>query len=384
MNRSAVLCLLMGVAIAGAWLGPLVKAQDRNFAGSVQGSYLYVPTEERGRDLGFDGFTTELSLKLAVDFTDDVSANVKVCYGCHGFEADMAYADFRVADEFNVRIGRFNPAFGEFPLRHDPANHATTDKPLPYDMGRMLHWDTFNGGVLPSPYVDNGIEINGTHWFGDSVQTDYAVYAVSGFRGSDQAEDFNFKESRSGEAYYTDNNSQPAAGARLALTLNLGPDFTATLGGSGMAGHYDPNRKLGYMILGGDLYLRIRRAQIRAEYLLRYTEMALTEDPEARFKYGPDADGNFDDWFIKEGFYAEAVVPVGEHVELLGRFDGLRRRGNVLASSRLSKDAQVLRYTAGLNVLIGYSLRVKLTGEYYTFNDLDDEIAANVGVAAVY
>jgi len=59
---------------------------------------------------------------------------VKVCYGCHGFEVGMAYFDFRVVDELNFRVGRFIPAFGDFPLRHDPANHRTSDKPLAYDM----------------------------------------------------------------------------------------------------------------------------------------------------------------------------------------------------------------------------------------------------------
>ena len=38
-----------------------------------------------------------------------------------------------------VPFGRFTPSFGDFPVRHDPANHRTNDKPLPYDMGRMLH-----------------------------------------------------------------------------------------------------------------------------------------------------------------------------------------------------------------------------------------------------
>ena len=66
----------------------------------------------------------------------------------------MAFFDLRVNDELNFRVGRFTPAFGEFPLRHDPANHRTSDKPLPYDMGRMLHLQEFNLGVLPAPWGD--------------------------------------------------------------------------------------------------------------------------------------------------------------------------------------------------------------------------------------
>jgi len=33
-----------------------------------------------------NAFTTEASLKLAVDVSEHISANVKLCYGCHGFE----------------------------------------------------------------------------------------------------------------------------------------------------------------------------------------------------------------------------------------------------------------------------------------------------------
>ena len=132
-------------------------------AGSAQVDYHFVPTAHDAKAFpnGFDGFTTELAGKLAVDFSERVSANLKVCYGCHGFEADMMYFDFRVADELNFRAGRFRPSFGAFNLRHDPANHRSSDKPLPYDMGRMLRMRQWNLGVLPSPFPDNGLEIDG-------------------------------------------------------------------------------------------------------------------------------------------------------------------------------------------------------------------------------
>ena len=153
-------------------LGPVrcrdaARSQESNFAGSIQTNYMGVPTDPDARKQALDGFTNELSLKVAVDLTDHVSANVKLCYGCHGVEVGMAFVDLRVADELNFRVGRFTPAFGDFPLRHDPANHRTSDKPLPYDMGRMLRLREWNMGVLPAPYVDQGIEINGTHWFGE-------------------------------------------------------------------------------------------------------------------------------------------------------------------------------------------------------------------------
>lgn len=368
--------LALGLLASPAW------AQDieRNFAGSAQLDYFAVPTTMPARPLGFDGFTTELSLKVAVDFTERLSANIKICYGCHGFETDMAYVDLRVADELNFRVGRMNPSFGDFPLRHDPANHKANSKPLPYDMGRMLRRDEWNMSVLPSPYVDNGLEINGTHWFGDDVQLDYAAYIVSGLKGSPDGTDLDFIQSRSGSLYYVDNNSEPAFGGRVALTLNFSDNVNATLGGSGMYGHYDPTASLGYFIAGADLYLRIEQLSVRAEYLLRRTEMALGDNPEAKFRYQfTDPSKSF---FVKDGFYVEAELPILPVLEAFARFDGLRRAGNVPVNSGLRSKSAVLRYTAGLNLIIFQGLRIKLSGEFWDFSDFKDEVGLHLGVVA--
>src|SRR5262245_47770739 len=141
------------VAVTALGVGAALAA-DVNFAGSVQLDYLLVPTDDLARDFVFDGFTTELSLKLSADVSDHIAAQVKTCYGCHGFEIGAAYVDFRATDDLTFRAGRFVPNFGDFPARHDPANHLTSDKPLPYDMGRMLHLRDWNMSILPSPYVD--------------------------------------------------------------------------------------------------------------------------------------------------------------------------------------------------------------------------------------
>ena len=377
---------LLGVGMSAA-IGAPVHGQDRNFAGSVQASYLYVQDKDKDakpRDMAFDGFTTELSMKLAVDFNEHISTNVKVCYGCHGFDVDMAFVDLTAFDELRFRVGRFNPSFGEFPLRHDPANHRTVDKPLPYDMGRMLRLREWTMGVLPSPYVDNGLEVAGTHWFGLALQFDYAAYVVSGLRGENDATDFDFTQSRSGSSYYVDNNSKPSTGGRVAFTLDLSDlETTFTLGGSGMYGTYDPDSKLSYWVAGTDFYARIKTFELRGEYLLRRTEMDLGADPASKFKYGPNKKGQFDRYFLKDGFYLEALVPVLPRLELIGRFDGLRRRGNVAATSALRKESAVLRYTFGADISVGHGVRVKLSGEFYDFSDFKDEIAATLGVVAV-
>lgn len=375
MNR-ATLVLLGSLATAST---ASAQELERNFAGSAQLDYLAVPSTVRARGFTFDGFTTELAVKLAVDFTEHFSANIKICYGCHGFETDMAYVDLRVVDQVNFRVGRMNPAFGDFLLRHDPANHRANSKPLPYDMGRMLRLRAWNMSVLPAPYVDNGLELNGTQWIGDDVQVDYAAYVVSGFKGNNDALDFDFVQSRSGSLYYVDNNSEPAFGGRLALTVNFSDYVSGTLGASFMYGHYDPAAELEYHIAGADLYLRFDALAIRGEYILRRTEFAVGSDPQQRFRYAFDPARNF---FVKDGWYAEAEYPFTDWFEAFYRWDGMRRVGNVAASSALRSKSLIFRHTVGVNFVVERGLRIKLSGEHWDFSDFDDELAFHAGVTA--
>jgi hypothetical protein len=357
-------------------------ATGRTFAGSIQLDYLFVPTAKHARDTTLDGATTELSLKLTKDFSKDFSASVKVCYACHGFEAGMAFVEMRAADEFRVRVGRMTPAFGSFPLRHDPANHLTSDKPLPYDMGRMIRRNDWNEGILPAPWVDNGLEVAGTH-FWEGGQLDYAVYAVSGPKGAPDAVDFDFVESRSPSQYYVDNNSQPSVGARISGSIDLTDTSILVLGASGMAGRYDPDRKLDFLIAGADAVLQLGSAYIRAEYLIRRTQMALGNDPAHTFKYGPGPNGIYDNWFLKDGFYLEGELPIGR-VSLITRWDGLRRTGNVPIASALSSYSSLYRYTGGLAVKLKSGIRIKSSVEYYQFSDFPNELALHLGVATPF
>ncbi|GAB4523669.1 MAG: hypothetical protein Tsb0020_42020 [Haliangiales bacterium] len=378
----ALTALAIGVLVAVA--SPSQSAAQevhRNFVGSIQLDYLYLPGEDNRDGNTLDGATVELSLKLAVDFSERVSSNVKVCFSCHGFELGMAYFDIRVADQLNFRVGRFIPAFGEFPLRHDPANHRTSDKPLPYDMGRMVHLREWNMSVLPAPWVDSGVEINGTQYFGDSTQLDYAGYAVAGPSGRDDAVDFDYIEHRS--LYYVDNNSQPTVGGRLAMTTWLPGELPLSVGLSGMYGTLDPSNRLDFLIAGVDANVRTPYVTVRGEYIWRRNEMFLGDDPTRRFRYGPKPDGTYDNFQTKEGFYVEAEAPVREFDFVL-RWDGMRRRGNVLRASQLSDDSRVWRYTGALAYRLSRSLRLKGSYEYYDFSDFGAVHAIHTGIAGAF
>jgi hypothetical protein len=176
-------------------------------------------------------------------------------------------------------------------------------------------------------------------------------------------------------------------GARLSGAIDLDSDGHAiTLGTSFMTGRYDPDRHLAFVIGGADLVANLDGIVIRTEYLARRTEMAVTVpgvDPATRWKYGPGSDGRYDDHFFKHGFYAEAEVPIGR-VDVLARFDGLLRFGNVLAGSALSSRSTLLRYTAGAAIRITENVRLKTSVEYYQFNDLPDDLALHIGVATPF
>ncbi len=391
MMRAHLLLLAALFAAVLAFVSP-ARAIEHTFAGSAQIDYLGVPTQpgadaNAGTGNTFDGFTLEASMKVAVDITSHLSANVKVCYGCHGFEADMAYFDLRVADELNFRLGRFSPSFGSFNLRHDPANQKLSDKPLPYDMGRMLRNVAWGYSVLPSPFPDNGLEIDGTHWFGSVAQLDYAAYAVAGFRNTDKyALDINFPESHTyPNEFYVDNNAWPAIGGRVALTLKPSATSDLTLGASGVGGTYDDQNMLTYVILGGDVSLRVHRTNIRAEYLVRRTELS-TQDP-ALLKYAVAPDqGNY---FTKQGAYLEIEQPIVHDLDAVARVDGMLRVGNVAAGSILSNESWMARETLGLAYGIERNLRLKGSVEYYEFSEADGsgnirDLAFHLGVTGTF
>jgi hypothetical protein len=385
MTRSPLRAAPVGVLLFVALMlvGAGAAAVDLNFAGSAQIDEFFVPTHGGNANEGsgayaFDGLTLEATEKLAADVSNRLSANFKVCFGCHGFELDMGYFDFRLADEFNVRAGRFSPSFGGFNPRHDVANHKLSDKPLPYDMGRMLRLRSWGNGVIPSPFPDTGVELNGTHWFGNSVQFDYAAYAVQGFRADPNQThplDIDFRQSHLfPQAYYIDNNGRPTFGGRVALTAKMGEQSDLTVGASGMYGTYDGANALTYAIWGGDVALRIVRTTVRLEYLARRTQMD-TQDP-TRLSL-PLLPG--DNFFIKHGAYVEVEQPLLPVLDLIGRVDGLYRIGNFplqLASGdkpNLDRHSSVVRYTLGASYLFERGMRLKLSAELWQFSDQDDD-----------
>lgn len=379
------------VCIAGVLSPVVARAIDFNFAGTLQLDYLFVPFGSglaRPARSTFDGFTEELGLKVAADLSPHVTVNAKVCYGCHGFEVGMAFVDLRVNESVTVRAGRFSPTFGEFGTRHDPGNHRLPDKPLPYDMGRMLRIVEFDRSVLPAPYVDNGVEVMGHHALGRSVALDWAVHAVTGLRSrADLPFDVDFAAGRT--APYLDNNSQPSVGGRVGVQFRLAPRVDLTVGGSVMHGAYNNTGTLNYTIAGADLWLRAGRTNVRAEYLLRRTDMSVAS--QDRFEQ-PIAlvGGQLPDRLAqtRDGWYVEVEQPITRNVDILARWDGLRRIGNTRTGSPLDGDAGISRWTLGTHITVHRGYRIKAAVEHYTYwglrNGPGSEVAAHLGVVATF
>jgi hypothetical protein len=321
-----------------------------------------------------DGVTYEASIKIGAEIHDDLSFSAKACAGCHGIDVEHVFLEYMPSAKFNVQAGRLALPFGEHSQRVDQSGHRATSAPMIYDMGRMPYAErtAFNMGVIPLPYVDNGVMVYGQFFIGHRVQTWYGAYAVGGFKG---ANDVDFIAMRSQP--FIDNNRVPALGGRVALTWAADAgDFIgdSSLGASGVAGRYDKDGKYAYAVWGADAALRIWRLTLRGEYAERRTDL------------NPDAPGYgyqvVDPWFLKRGWYAELEHPIGGAVGMVYRYDELRRVGVPLPGSQagLSPDSRMRRFTAGAMIVPVAATFVKLSAEYCDATDFQSFLSFHLGM----
>ncbi len=350
-KRGIVLGLLLAAATASA-AEPSWTASHLTVSGSAALDYRFISGDNPPNNpssLGINGLGLEAAVKAVAEVGHGVSFSAKVCGGCHGLEIDQAYGEALIHPKFNLRAGRINVPFGELNVRHDPVNFTTPSKPLPYAMGDMLFYGPtqYNLGVVPAPFVDNGVEVFGRFSFG-ATQLDYSVYAVEGLAGTNEID---WVQTRR----LLDNNRTPAGGARLVLT---GDDWA--IGGSFTGGYYDNADKLGYLMGGIDLYLRRGPVTLRGEALARRTDID-PKVPGYPFQV-------IDPYVVKAGYYAQLDVQL--HPRLIGvlRSDGLLRFGPPLPGSLLQPEANALRQTASVMVRINESFAFKAGYELWMFS----------------
>jgi hypothetical protein len=323
------------------------------------------------------GLVPEVAVKLGIDLSDELAFSAKVCGSCHGFELDHAMVEYMPSQKFNVQVGRLTIPFGEYSNRVDPSGHKTSSAPLIFDMGRMAFGErsAMNMGVVPLPYVDNGVLLYGQFFPVPRLQAWYGGYVVGGFRGSNDVDWISMRS-----APYADNNRFPAVGGRVALTL-AGEQGAllrdVSLGSSVTTGQYDKDAKLRYVAWGVNGLANVWRLTLRAEYAQRRTDLA----PDAAYRFQL-----VDDYLRKDGGYVELEHPVYRWVSAVYRADLLRRTGEPLpgASATLSPDSRIQRYTAGLFLTPASSLFVKLNYEYWVARDFTNFGSVHAGVGGAF
>jgi len=376
LTRAARLALSLLVAgIAGA--APAVRAGNgAQVSGSVYVDYWGIPNKDAAPRAP-KVLSPEASLRVGVDVHDELTFSAKACVSCHGVELDHVVLDYQPSAWFNVQFGRIAVPFGEYSQRVDPSGHKTASAPLIYDMGRMAFGErnALNLGIVPQPYVDTGVLVYGTFWLGSKLQVWYGLYGVAGLKG---ANDVDWMSMRT--VPYSDNNDEPAGGARMTVTLSSDEGFfgDVSVGGSATAGHYDKAARLEYRMWGADASMRLGPFTLRGEYAARRTDL----DPAASGYPFALVDG----WFKKEGWYGEVEHPLGKYLRAVYRYDELRRAGVPLpgANASLSTDSRIARYTAGLVVTPAQNVYMKLGWELWKPTDFQEFHSYHVGFGGAF
>jgi hypothetical protein len=375
------LAALAGLAV-GAILGvaPAARALEGTiFSGSIfVDQWGFVEARKAPARNSPGSFAPMTTLKVGADVNDNLSFSAKACIGCHGIDMEHVAIDYQPRSWMNFQAGRILVPFGDFSNRADPSSYRTGSQPLIYDMGRMAFGarTAMNLGVVPMPYVDTGVLVYGVKWLGSRIQAWYGGYSVSGLRG---ANDIDWMAMRS--IPYNDNNAEPAYGGRLTLSYSSDAgDFIgdASVGGSYMSGKYDREARLGYEAWAADATFRFSKLILRGEYAHRKTDL----DPTATgYPYGL-----LDPFFTKEGFYAEAEHPLGKYLNVVYRYEELRRVGSPLpgAPAELSANSRFTRYTGGLVVTPASNVFVKASWEYWDTSDLGRFNTYHAGIGGAF
>jgi len=369
--------LILALSAALAAAGTARAADGVIYSGSAYVDYWGIP-DRAVASRAPQAVTPATSIKLGMDINDDLAFSAKACIGCHGVDLEHVALDYQPKTWFNVQFGRIAVPFGDFSNRVDPGSHKTASPPLIYDMGRMAFGSrsAMNLGVLPLPYVDTGALVYGVRWLGSRIQVWYGIYGVAGLRGSN---DLDFLAMRS--IPYTDNNRLPSGGARLtvAYSADAGAFFgDASFGGSYTGGRYDKEATREYQAWAADATLRLGKLVLRGEYAARRTDL----DPAATgYPFALE-----DEFFTKEGFYAEAEAPLGKYLAAVYRYEELRRTGTPLpgAVTELTADSTFVRHTGGLVVTPTPSLFLKLSWELWQTTDFGEFHTYHAGLGGTF
>ena len=93
-----------------------------------------------------------------------------------------------------------------------------------------------------------------------------------------------------------------------------------------------------------------------------------------------------DPFFVKDGFYAELEHPLGKYLNVVYRYEELRRTGAPLpgAPAELTPRSRFMRYTGGLVVTPAQNLFVKASWEYWDTSDFGRFNTYHAGIGGAF
>ncbi|MCY2994893.1 MAG: hypothetical protein NTY19_44580 [Planctomycetota bacterium] len=239
-------------------------------------------------DLEYPGFFGDVWAGVAWQGKGPLSAHVTACIACHAQQSnqvgriELVEASVRLdvtkwltskcgagCDPLlktSVEMGRFVVPFGAFYQQVNPGLYRTVTAPLIYNMGQRVHSNDLGDPVLPMPYSDQGALVDLRLPLQDTLTATFHAYVVNGLQGGANGIDF------FGSRSYTDNNSDPSVGGRLAISGKH-----LRLGASVMGGRFDsdvpggpPAPALNYLIYGADAVFRWEdQLRVQFEYAQR-------------------------------------------------------------------------------------------------------------------
>ncbi len=301
-----------------------------------------------------EGIAGEYSVRAHLELDRRLSITVRSCVGCHGIEVESVYADLALADGLALRAGRIPVPFGGLSRRTSPAQAESSSRPLPWIMGGMVRRREFNMGIVPAPFVDNGVALQLDQTL-RSLHVTLETALVRGLKGA--SPDINFISSRD----FEDMNGEPAGAARLTATIG-----TLTLGISGSAGHYDAESALAYRMAAADFHLRLGDANLRLEFAGRQTEY---EEPARG--------GVSERW----SYVVQADMPLDARVRAFVLHDMLRVEGirlgaggptTVPSLGTTDDENSIFRTAMGLVLNVRAGVQVKASAEYWDLTDFED------------
>jgi hypothetical protein len=128
---------------------------------------------------------------------------------------------------------------------------------------------------------------------------------------------------------------------------------------------------------GADAAFKLGPFTFRGEYAFRQTDL----DPDARYAFQL-----VDSFIQKDGWYAELEHPLGKYLNLVYRYDELRRRGMPLpgANASLSTDSLIKRYTAGFVLTPAQAVFMKVGWEYWEPKDFEKFHSFHLGFGGAF